>query len=77
MYVMTVQMIRNNDIDGDGICGDVDNCPGISNPDHPDSDFGFLLKWGSDDGQFVFPKGVAVNSAGNINEKDYVQNDEY
>lgn len=27
-----------NDIDGDGICGDVDNCPGIYNPLQEDSD---------------------------------------
>ena len=26
-----------NDIDGDGICGDVDNCPGIANPLQEDS----------------------------------------
>ena len=24
---------RNNDADGDGVCGDVDNCPTLPNPD--------------------------------------------
>ncbi len=28
----------NNDIDGDGICGDADNCPVVANPDQTDSD---------------------------------------
>lgn len=28
----------DNDIDGDHVCGDVDNCPTISNPDQLDSD---------------------------------------
>jgi len=28
----------NNDIDGDGICGDVDNCPLLSNPGQEDDD---------------------------------------
>jgi hypothetical protein len=27
-----------NDIDGDGVCGDVDNCPAISNPGQEDAD---------------------------------------
>ena len=27
-----------NDADGDGICGDVDNCPSVANPDQKDSD---------------------------------------
>ena len=28
----------DNDIDGDGICGDVDNCPNVYNPGQEDSD---------------------------------------
>jgi len=28
----------NNDIDHDGVCGDVDNCPTISNPGQEDGD---------------------------------------
>ena len=28
----------DNDIDGDGVCGDVDNCPNIVNPNQEDSD---------------------------------------
>ena len=27
-----------NDVDGDGVCGDLDNCPGMYNPDQLDSD---------------------------------------
>lgn len=29
---------RFNDVDGDGLCGDVDNCPAVSNPDQVDLD---------------------------------------
>ena len=29
-------MDPDNDIDGDGVCGDIDNCPGIYNPDQAD-----------------------------------------
>ncbi|MDQ7007674.1 MAG: thrombospondin type 3 repeat-containing protein [Acidobacteriota bacterium] len=28
----------DNDIDGDGVCGDVDNCPTVANPDQADAD---------------------------------------
>ncbi len=28
----------NNDVDGDGICGDVDNCPNVHNPGQEDAD---------------------------------------
>ncbi len=28
----------DNDIDGDEICGDIDNCPAVSNPDQADND---------------------------------------
>ena len=28
----------NNDIESDGFCGDVDNCPNVGNPDQTDSD---------------------------------------
>ena len=28
----------SNDADGDGFCGDIDNCPMVSNPDQADSD---------------------------------------
>jgi len=28
----------DNDIDGDGVCGDVDNCPALANPDQSDAD---------------------------------------
>ena len=29
---------QDNDLDEDGICGDVDNCPGVANTDQRDSD---------------------------------------
>jgi uncharacterized delta-60 repeat protein len=35
---MTIKYRRGGDFDGDGICGNVDNCPGVPNPDQTDSD---------------------------------------
>ena len=28
----------NNDIDGDGVCGNIDNCPSVANPSQQDTD---------------------------------------
>ena len=57
------------DTDLDGVDNSVDNCPNVSNQDQADSDFGFLLKrgsYGTGDRQFKYPRGIAVDSSGNV-----------
>ena len=55
-----------NDADTDGVCGNVDNCPAINNPNQE-----YFLTYafgsiGTANGQFRYPRGIALDSLGNV-----------